>query len=236
MRRRSGGVSVGFSPVVPQGARKWMPASICRRPSRRTAGFVELAASGEGRDERRAGARKWRSHGFTSCIHLQSAVWPFATSNPSTSRIVNQPRRPFTHCAAVSAPRANAVRSRAVCVSVIVSAGPSKPTVWVPGIYPARVDETSIGRVKPARSIAPLSSSAVPEGASFFGVMVRFVEKRAEIVLRGEEPRGLRHNGLEHHDAGREIGRGHDTDALVGDDLAELRLARIPSRSCRRRH
>ena len=68
MRRRSGGVSVGFSPVVPQGARKWMPASICRRPRRRTAGFVEIAASGEGRDERRAGARKWRSHGSPRSI------------------------------------------------------------------------------------------------------------------------------------------------------------------------
>ena len=32
---------------------------------------------------------------------------------------------------------------------------------------PARVDETSIGRVKPASSIARFSSSAVPDGASF---------------------------------------------------------------------
>src|SRR5437667_248194 len=37
MRSRSAAVSVGFSPVVPHGQRKWMPASICRRPSRRTA-------------------------------------------------------------------------------------------------------------------------------------------------------------------------------------------------------
>src|ERR1017187_8118539 len=37
MRSRSRGVSVGFSPVVPHGTRKWTPASICRRPRRRTA-------------------------------------------------------------------------------------------------------------------------------------------------------------------------------------------------------
>ena len=33
-----------------------MPASICRRASRRTAGFIELAASRERRDQRRADA------------------------------------------------------------------------------------------------------------------------------------------------------------------------------------
>jgi hypothetical protein len=33
---RSASVSVGLSPVVPQGTRKSMPASIWRRPSRRT--------------------------------------------------------------------------------------------------------------------------------------------------------------------------------------------------------
>ena len=37
------------------------------------------------------------------------------------------------------------LRSRAVCVSVMVSPPPSKPIVCVPGIAPARVDETSIG-------------------------------------------------------------------------------------------
>src|SRR5436190_11294130 len=37
MRSRSASVSVGFSPVVPHGQRKWTPASICRRASRRTA-------------------------------------------------------------------------------------------------------------------------------------------------------------------------------------------------------
>jgi hypothetical protein len=36
-----------------------------------------------------------------------------------------------------------------VCVSVIVSAGPSNPIVCVPGMKPARVDATSIGRGNP---------------------------------------------------------------------------------------
>ena len=39
---RSAGVSVGFSPVVPIGTRKCTPASICRRPSRRTAASSRL--------------------------------------------------------------------------------------------------------------------------------------------------------------------------------------------------
>ena len=73
----------------------------------------------------------------------------------------------FARGAAVSAPRANAVRSRAVCVSVIVSAGPSKPTTCVPGMNPARVAETSIGLGNPACSIVRFRSSAVPDGASF---------------------------------------------------------------------
>jgi hypothetical protein len=47
--------------------------------------------------------------------------------------MVNHPRFPRTQVAAISAPRANAVRSRAVWISVIVSAGPSNPTVSVPG-------------------------------------------------------------------------------------------------------
>ena len=89
-------------------------------------------------------------------------------SSPSTSFIVNQPRLPWIHFAARSAPRAKAERSRAACESVMVSAGPSKPTVCVPGMHPARVDDTSIGRAKPACSIACFSRSAVPDGASVF--------------------------------------------------------------------
>jgi len=81
---------------------------------------------------------------------------------------VNHPRLPRTQAAATSAPRAKAERSRAVCVNVIVSAGPSNPTVCVPGMNPARVDDTSIGRGKPAPSIVFLSENAVPDGASFF--------------------------------------------------------------------
>ena len=49
------------------------------------------------------------------------------------------------HRAATSAPLANPRRSRAACVNSIVSDGPSNPTVWMPGIAPARVDDMSIG-------------------------------------------------------------------------------------------
>jgi hypothetical protein len=56
---------------------------------------------------------------------------------------VNQPRLPITQRAAASAPCAKVARSRTAWTSSIVSAGPSKPTVCVPGIEPARVDDTS---------------------------------------------------------------------------------------------
>ena len=46
---------------------------------------------------------------------------------------------------------------------------PVEADVCVPGMCPARVDDTSIGRaIARACSMARLSSSAVPEGASFF--------------------------------------------------------------------
>ena len=68
----------------------------------------------------------------------------------NTSRIENHPSRPWTHRAASSAPVAKPRRSRAVWVSSMVSDAESNPIVWVAGILPARVDETSIGRLKPA--------------------------------------------------------------------------------------
>ena len=80
---------------------------------------------------------------------------------------MNQPFFPATHRAAASAPCAKVARSRTVCTSSTVSAGPSSPTVCVPGIEPARVDDTSTGRAQPPRSRARRSMSAVPEGASF---------------------------------------------------------------------
>ena len=42
-RRCSARVSVGLSPVVPQGTRKLMPASICRRTRRRSVVFIQRA-------------------------------------------------------------------------------------------------------------------------------------------------------------------------------------------------
>ena len=59
--------------------------------------------------------------------------------------MVNQPVRPFNHRAASRAPWAKVARSRTVWLSVTPSAGPSKPTECVPGIHPARVEETSTG-------------------------------------------------------------------------------------------
>src|SRR5256885_10580596 len=53
----------------------------------------------------------------------RSTLFPYTTLFRS-----NQPRRPRIQFAATSAPRANAVRSRAVCRSVIVSAGDRKST------------------------------------------------------------------------------------------------------------
>ena len=49
--------------------------------------------------------------------------------HPTTSFMLNPPGVPRTQRAASSAPRANAVRSRAVCVTVIVSDGASNPSV-----------------------------------------------------------------------------------------------------------
>src|SRR6202011_247630 len=92
-------------------------------------GFVDAAGFRERRHKRRADSCPVGSHWLT----------------PKTSCIVNQPCCPLTQRAACRAPRANAVRSRAVWVSVIDSAGPSKPIVCVPGMWPARVEDTSIG-------------------------------------------------------------------------------------------
>ena len=137
------------------GSRRW-----CRRGrvhprhlapgEARNRGLVEGAVARERGDERGAAPRERRSHGRIS----------------RTSRIVNQPRRPRP-ARGDEGPCANVARSRTVWVRVMVSAGPSKPTVWMPGTKPTRVEATSIGRGKPPRSSAPLSSSAVPDGASF---------------------------------------------------------------------
>ena len=143
--------------------------------------------------------------------------------------MVNQPRRPCTHRAAVSAPRANADRSRAECVSTIVSAGPSNPTVCVPGMNPARVDDTSIGLAKPAPCIACFRSNAVPDGASFFAAVMRFVQVGAELVLGGEQSGRPGHNRLEDDDAGRKIRRRDHADAGVGDRASHRRLIPGPA-------
>src|SRR5262245_51104959 len=140
--------------------------------------FIEAPAASERADQRGADPGKCFSHlrsprlrasrfgAAGSAAYLSSDHTTYPT--PSTSFIVYQPCLPWIHFAAVSAPRANAVRSRAACESVTVSAGPSKPTWCMPGMKPARVDETSIGRGNPDSSIVRLSRIAVPDGASFF--------------------------------------------------------------------
>ena len=65
-------------------------------------------------------------------------------TDASFMRLRNVPAT--SHRAAVSAPLAKTARSRTVWLNAIVSDGPSKPTVCVPGTDPTRVDDTSIGR------------------------------------------------------------------------------------------
>src|SRR4029079_7633436 len=104
-------------------ARVDLPA---REPTHRR--FVEAPGSSERADQRGADPGKWCSHLRSPLLRSIGAGGPESLLTPSTSFIVNQPCLPCIHFAAVSAPRANAVRSRAACESVIVSAGPSKQT------------------------------------------------------------------------------------------------------------
>src|SRR5688572_20952494 len=105
-------------------------------------------------------------------------------------------------------------------------------------VEPHRVGARNIPRargrnVDRAWEARPLHRALEQEGGArgrvLLRVMMSFVKKRAEVLLRGEQLRGLRYDGLEYHHAGRKIGRGHDTSTRVGDDLAELRLAGAPA-------
>ena len=140
-----------------------MPASICRRASRRT-------------PLRRA--RRCGVNGVTSAVpqpvnacrivsSVHHGVQDFQHSQPEhiphrePALAALHPARGLERAA-----RECRDRSRAVWVSVIVSPGASKPMVCVPGMSPARVDETSIARRSRARASPSRSSSAVPDGAS----------------------------------------------------------------------
>src|SRR5262249_25843133 len=82
--------------------------------------LIQGAARGKRGDEGGSAAGPTRSH---------DNFLPTSYFSPSTSRMVNQPRLPCTHCAAARAPCAKVARSRTVWVSVTVSLGPSKPAV-----------------------------------------------------------------------------------------------------------
>ena len=205
MRIRSASVSVGFSPVVPHGHEK-MNAGIDLTPRQAPhRGFVELAALRERRHERGPHSSKRCSHDVLQALKPRLPLdctpdLPYPTylpyPTPSTSFIVNQPRLPCTHRAAASAPRANAVRSRAVWVSVIVSAGPSNPMVCVPGMKPARVELTSIGRAKPALLHRLLQRQRRARRRVLLRRVMRLVNERAELRLRREQLRRLRRRAL----------------------------------------
>ena len=94
-----------------------MPASICRRASRRTPASSSAPPRRERRDQRRAAAGERLSHTSPPCtlstrpdsssLSLQRKLrTELRAHSPSTSRIVNQPLRPCTQRAASSAPRA----------------------------------------------------------------------------------------------------------------------------------
>ena len=134
--------------------------------------------------------------------------------NPKTSRIENHPRRPLTHLAASSAPLANPVRSRAVCVSVIVSAGLSNPTVCVPGIEPTRVDATSIGSAVPGLLHRFADRDGRAGRCVSLGPVVELVDPGAKLRPVGEQfgrTRGERHEQVH---AQREVRRRDDADRI----------------------
>ena len=111
--------------------------------------------------------------------------------------MVNQPRLPRTHVAAISAPRANAVRSRAVWVSVIVSAGPSNPIVCVPGMRGRHIDRTR----KPRRLHRPLERQRGSRRRVLFRDVMRLVEPRSVVALIPHELGRSRHECLEQQHA-----------------------------------
>ena len=59
--------------------------------------------------------------------------------------------------------------------------------------------------------------------------MVRLVEKRAEVGLRGKQFRRLRDERLEQDDTGGKIRRHDDPDAGVGDRFSQRRLVLRPA-------
>src|SRR6266496_2703048 len=61
------------------------------------------------------------------------------------------------------------------------------------------------------------------------GSVMRLVQERAELLLRCEELRRVRGNGLEQDDARRKIRRGDDADASLAGNGPQLALVRAPA-------
>ena len=177
-----------------------MPASICRRPRRRTRGFVESPLLVNG-------VTSAVPHAGQGCPHHSSSLRRSPSILPRTSRM-REPAAPARH-----PPRGDeraAGERRAIARGVgqrrSVSAGPSKPIVCVPGMDPARVEDTSIGRANPARSIARLTQRRARRRV-LLGRVVRLVEPRAEVRHAARSSVAARHDELhQDHRAEREFG------------------------------
>ena len=90
-----------------------------------------------------------------------------------------------------------------------VSDGPSKPMVCVPGIDPARVDATSMRAGSRRSTIARLSISAVPDGASFLAAWCSSWIQAPKSCVRREAAGRLLGEQLEQVHAEREVRRRH---------------------------
>ena len=119
-----------------------MPASTCRRTSRR------IAASSSERSARN-GVTNAVPHPLHTLLLLANPL-PIIRPRFTISRNSNQPFFPTTQRAACKAPRAKPSRLRAVCRSVMVSAAESNPISCVPGCAPARFELTSTRRDRAA--------------------------------------------------------------------------------------
>ena len=110
----------------------------------------------------------------------------------------------------------------------MVSNGPSKPTVCVPGMDPARVDETSIGASYPASRAAFSRLIAVPEGASTLAAWCGLVDPSAELLVTTEQSSGPFDNALKQIDPQREVGCDDDADSGAVDHLSQRVFVVVP--------
>ena len=145
------------------------------------------------------------------------------------SRIENQPRLLFNHVAAVRAPRANTARSRTVCVSSMVSDGPSKPTVWVPGTEPTLVLWAILREMRNlwsqlhpgARLPAVWTTSPAAAGAA--AGRLRKSNVRSQFMRLAE-----RASRADRTIKGRLKGQPWDELALLATELAGVRVLALP--------